>query len=101
MAPGARIQNLDSHRRAERAGAGVDIHTSGEATLLELAENNGIEIVNQCRMGFCGKCKARCVSGSIEMSEETGMEQLTDEEREANYVLTCVGCPTSDVKLEV
>lgn len=34
-------------------------------SLLDLAEENGISVNNQCRSGICGTCAARLVKGSI------------------------------------
>lgn len=33
--------------------------------LLEFAEEKGIEIENVCRVGVCGTCKTKLVSGEV------------------------------------
>jgi glycine betaine catabolism B len=57
------------------------------STLLELAEKNGVQIPNGCRQGLCGACATRVVSGTVQMDVEVG---LTEEQKNAGYVLPCV-----------
>lgn len=80
------------------AKAGISVKTTGEASLLELAENNGIEIPYQCRSGGCGECRVRCLSGKVEMMTDDGLQVLDPGER-SKYVLTCVGTPRSNVEI--
>jgi ring-1,2-phenylacetyl-CoA epoxidase subunit PaaE len=51
-----------------------------------------------CALGGCGSCKVRLVSGDYEMDEPNC---LTDEERAAGFVLTCVGRAKSACTLEI
>jgi len=66
-------------------------------SILELAEENGIEIEYECRQGFCGTCKVKLLSGEVDMDIEDGLE---DEDREEGFILTCVAVPKSDIVLE-
>ena len=51
-----------------------------------------------CKGGVCGTCRARCVSGSVEMDVNYALEP---DELAAGVVLTCQSHPTSDeVRLE-
>ena len=51
-----------------------------------------------CKGGVCGTCRARCVSGSVEMDVNYALEP---DELAAGVVLTCQAHPTSDeVRLE-
>ena len=51
-----------------------------------------------CKGGVCGTCRARCVSGSVEMDVNYALEP---DELAAGVVLTCQSHPTSDeVQLE-
>jgi ferredoxin-NADP reductase len=56
-------------------------------TLLEVAEGNGVQIPYGCRQGHCGTCATRVLCGSVRMETDDG---LTDEQRDAGYVLPCV-----------
>ena len=66
-------------------------------SLLELAEENGIEIETQCEAGVCGTCKTRLISGDVEMELDDGLE---DEDREQKFILPCVAVPKTDVSLD-
>ena len=56
-------------------------------TLLEVAENNGVQIPYGCRQGHCGTCATRVLCGSVRMATDEG---LTPEQITAGYVLPCV-----------
>jgi ferredoxin-NADP reductase len=60
---------------------------STESTLLDLAEQNGVQIPYGCRQGLCGTCATRVLSGTVQMEVEAG---LTAEQKDAGYVLPCV-----------
>ncbi|MDY0220472.1 MAG: 2Fe-2S iron-sulfur cluster binding domain-containing protein [Desulfobacterium sp.] len=66
-------------------------------SILELAEENGINIEYECQQGFCGTCKVKLLSGEVDMETEEGLE---DEETQNGYILTCVAVPKSDIVLE-
>lgn len=78
------------------ADSGKKVKTDGTESLLELAEAAGINIPSACRTGHCGECKARCVSGKIDMAVSDG---LSSEELADKYVLTCVGAVNGNIKL--
>ena len=65
--------------------------------LLDLAEANGIEIENVCRIGVCGTCKVKLISGKVVMEMEEG---LNDEDRQQNMILACVAVPETDLVIE-
>ena len=46
-----------------------------------------------CKGGVCGTCRAKLVSGSVEMEQSYALEQS---EIEAGFVLACQSHPTSD-----
>lgn len=65
-------------------------------SILELAEEHGIEIDSDCQQGFCGTCKTELLSGEVHMEVTDG---LGDEEIEQKMILPCVSIPTTDVVL--
>jgi ferredoxin-NADP reductase len=71
---------------------------SSESTLLDLAEQNGVQIPYGCRQGQCGTCATRVLSGTVRMDVEIG---LTSEQKNAGYVLPCVSRPEGTVVLAV
>ena len=81
-------------RRAGTVETVVFLHSekvcqvSSGGTLLDLAERNGVQIPFGCRQGQCGTCATRVLSGTVQMDVEAG---LTAEQKDAGYVLPCVG----------
>ncbi|MBW2094061.1 MAG: 2Fe-2S iron-sulfur cluster binding domain-containing protein [Deltaproteobacteria bacterium] len=86
-------------------GLKVEFKTSGKTvewddsfeSILELGEENGIELENECRMGVCGTCKVKLLSGEVDMEEETGLD---DADRDENMILLCVATPKTDVVID-
>lgn len=77
---------------------GRTITVPRDQSILETAEEKGLELPYQCRMGVCGVCCGRRLDdGEVEQSE--GMF-LTPAEMEEGYVLTCIGKPRSDLTLK-
>jgi len=66
-------------------------------SLLELAEEKGIDIESACRQGFCGTCKTRLLSGKVDMEITDGLE---DEDLKQNLILPCVARPKSNIVLD-
>lgn len=66
-------------------------------TVLEGAVQGGVDLDFSCTMGGCGACKARLASGEVALDEPNC---LTDEERAAGMILTCVAHPLTDVTIE-
>lgn len=75
----------------------VTIEVPENQPILEAAEDSGLELPYQCRMGVCGVCSGMVIEGEVDQTE--GMF-LSDTEREEGYVLTCIAKPRSDVKIE-
>jgi ring-1,2-phenylacetyl-CoA epoxidase subunit PaaE len=64
---------------------------SAEAgNILDSARLAGLPAPFACKAGVCATCRARLVSGEVEMAARYG---LTDEEIGAGYVLTCQSVP--------
>ena len=67
-------------------------------TILEAATNAGAVLPSSCAMGGCAACRCRTLAGEVLVEEPNC---LSTAEREAGYVLTCVGRPRTDVTLEL
>ena len=67
---------------------------SAEAgNILDSARAAGLPAPFACKAGVCATCRARVVSGEVEMAARYG---LTDEEVAAGYVLTCQSVPKGE-----
>ena len=66
---------------------------AGAGNILDSARKSGLPAPFACKAGVCATCRARIVSGEVEMAARYG---LTDEEVAAGYVLTCQSVPKSD-----
>jgi 3-phenylpropionate/trans-cinnamate dioxygenase ferredoxin reductase subunit len=66
-------------------------------TVLESAESHGVLIPSGCRMGICGTCATKLLSGRVQMACE---EALNDEMRSEGFILPCVSRPLGDVTLD-
>ena len=68
-------------------------------TLLEVLERNGYHPQFSCRVGSCGTCKLRRVSGQVREVAEVDPSVLSPQERAQGYVLSCVSQPVGEVTL--
>ena len=79
----------------KKAGKTVAIH-EGE-TVLELSETSGVEIPFECRVGTCGVCKVKLISGDVTMDVQ---DALTEEEKQGQVILACQAKAQSDLEVE-
>ncbi len=63
------------------------------ANILDSAREAGMPAPFACKAGVCATCRARVISGKVEMAARYG---LTDEEVAAGYVLTCQSVPVGE-----
>jgi len=57
--------------------------------LLKAAIEQGVDYPHNCRVGVCGSCKTRVLSGKVSPMVDLALSPLTNEEIQAGYVLAC------------
>src|SRR5205823_10173963 len=86
------FKKAQASHRVSVSGLGVELEVPRDSTILEWALGKGIAFPHSCRVGTCGTCKCRLVSGKVyELSDRS--YALTGEELAANYVLACQSMP--------
>ena len=80
----------------EFVGTGETITVSEKETILSRCIEEGIAQEYSCRVGMCLACSAKIIEGDVTQPAARG---LTEEER-AEYALTCMARPNSDLKLD-
>ena len=68
-----------------------------DETVLESAERIGVEMNYSCRVGICGECSVRMLSGEVKMDVEDALEP---EDKAAGIILGCQARPTKNVVVE-
>ena len=74
------------------AKLGKEIVCDEEDTILEIAEEEGIELPFGCRMGACGACKLPLLEGEVNYDDEPLCE--------SGHLLTCIAKPVGRVVIE-
>jgi glycine betaine catabolism B len=68
-----------------------------DKTVFDVADEIGVEIDNSCRVGTCGTCRVKLLSGSVTMAVEDGLEPG---DKENNIILACQAKSTGNVAVE-
>lgn len=66
-------------------------------TVLEASEDVGVNIDYSCRVGTCGICKVKLLSGTVTMAVEDALEPA---EKSQNIILACQAKATGDVSVD-
>jgi ferredoxin-NADP reductase len=83
------------HVSCTKAARDVDVRAG--QSLLEAAEEGGVEIPSLCRAGVCGTCRVRVAHGTVDCESPA----LDADEVNAGFVLACVASVRSDCEVEI
>lgn len=67
--------------------------TPEDASILDAARANGLELPYSCKGGVCSTCRSRLTKGDVEMAANYALEPW---ELEKGYILTCQASPKSE-----
>lgn len=68
-----------------------------DKSILDVADEIGVEIDNSCRAGTCGVCRVKLLSGNVEMAVVDGLEPG---DKQKGIVLACQSKATGDLTVE-
>ena len=71
-------------------------HVAG-ITPIVIHDDNGVAIDYSCRVGSCGTCVVKLLSGTVSMEVEDGLEP---EDKEAGMVLACQAKAAADIAVD-
>jgi ferredoxin-NADP reductase len=74
------------------ASTGQPIRVGAEETLLSALNRAGVQAPYSCQQGFCGTCRTRVIAGTVDHRDTL----LTEPERDAGMMLTCVSRAAGD-----
>lgn len=82
--------------RVEFTRSGRSAVAAPGRSLLEVAEEAGVEVPSLCRAGACGTCKSRLVNGEVDFPDDL----LDPGERREGWILPCVARPLTGCALD-
>ena len=87
-------------KRAALLQSNIDFEVLPRTTLLSSALSEGIDWPHRCKVGSCGTCKCRVVSGKVKPNIDFSYT-LNQEELDKGFILACQSELISDIEVEI
>ncbi len=81
-------------------GQTVTLTIPADQTVLESAQQQGLDLPASCLAGVCTTCAARLRQGQVDQSRGMGSGGMGAALDAQGYVLLCVSYPLSDLEIE-
>ena len=94
------FQKAPSAHTLQLQPSGERLQAQASESILQSALAQGLAFPHNCRVGGCGECKCKLLSGQVkELTDKSYL--LSAEELQQGYILACQSRPRSDVVVEV
>ncbi len=90
-------ENAANTAVATFAKSGKTAILTPDKSVLEASEDIGVNIDYQCRVGTCGICITKLLSGNVTMAVQ---DALTEADKGQNMILACQAKATEDISVD-
>ncbi len=84
--------------KVEIANSDISFEVNEKETISAAASRNNIQLSLACRMGACGACKGKLLSGSVQYEKQPFA--LSEEDKANQAVLLCTAIPVTDLVVQ-
>ena len=78
-------------------GEEISLSIPGDESVLDAAEDAGLDLPYSCRQGQCTSCVGKVLAGDLDQSGGVALDPM---QKDDGYALLCVASPVSDCRIE-